>query len=126
MKHPIRSVEDLGRVIRAVRKSTRMRQDDLAAVVGVSQQFAVDVERGKPTVQFGRVLRLLDELGIALSVDIPDEASRTLESLRAKPTGTSRARRSGRDAPSADGAPSSDGATEPIGPDAVGRSEGRR
>ncbi|MEI7444450.1 MAG: helix-turn-helix domain-containing protein [Burkholderiales bacterium] len=97
MKHAIRSAEDLGRVIRAVRKSTGMRQDDLAAVVGVSQQFAVDVERGKPTVQFGRVLRLLDELGIPLTVEIPDEASRTLEALRDRPVRMPRTRRRGPD-----------------------------
>jgi y4mF family transcriptional regulator len=103
MKHPIRSTEDLGLVIRAVRKSTRMRQDDLAAVVGVSQQFAVDVERGKATVQFGRVLRLLEELGIALNVDIPDEASRKLEELRNRPAGPPRVRRGRRDAPAANG-----------------------
>jgi DNA-binding XRE family transcriptional regulator len=84
MKHPIRSVEDLALVIRAVRKSARLRQDDLAAVVGVSRQFAVDVERGKTTVQFGRVLRLIEELGIGLHVDIPEEASRALEALRTK------------------------------------------
>jgi y4mF family transcriptional regulator len=100
MKHPIRSPEDLALVIRAVRKSTRMRQDDLAAVVGVSQQFAVDVERGKPTVQFGRVLRLLEELGVSLNVDIPDEASRKLEELRSKPAGALRMPRRRRDSPS--------------------------
>jgi len=85
MKHPIRSPEALALVIRAVRKSAQVRQDDLAAMVGVSRQFAVDVERGKPTVQFGLVLRLLEELGITLQVDIPEDASRKLEELRAKP-----------------------------------------
>ena len=82
MKHPIHSAADLGLVIRAVRKSTRVRQDDLAGAVRVSRQFTHDAEQGKPTVQLGRVLRLLEELGIALNVDIPDEASRTLATLQ--------------------------------------------
>jgi y4mF family transcriptional regulator len=82
MKHAIHSADDLGMIIRAVRKSTQVRQDDLAAMVGVSRQFAVDVEKGKPTVQLGRVMRLLKELGIELSVEIPSEASRELERLR--------------------------------------------
>lgn len=82
MKHTIHSADDLGVIIRAVRKSTKVRQDDLAAMVGVSRQFAVDVEKGKPTVQLGRVMRLLKELGIELSVEIPSEASRQLERLR--------------------------------------------
>ncbi len=81
MKHPIRSAEDLGLVIRAVRKSRGVRQDDLASTVKVSKQFAVDVERGKPTVQFGRVLLLLKELGIALSVDMDAQALKKLAQL---------------------------------------------
>lgn len=84
MKHTIHSIEDLGLVIRAVRKSSGLRQDDLAGAVGVSRQFTVDVERGKPTVQFGRVLLLLEELGITLAVEIPDEASRTLSDLQTR------------------------------------------
>jgi transcriptional regulator with XRE-family HTH domain len=84
MKIPIHSVEDLGLSIRAVRKSSNVRQDDLAGAVRVSRQFTVDVEKGKPTVQLGRVLLLLQELGIALSVEIPDEAFRTLMLLRSQ------------------------------------------
>jgi y4mF family transcriptional regulator len=82
MKHSILSPIDLARVIRAVRKSVKVRQDDLAGAVGVSRQFAVDVEKGKPTVQLGKVLQLLDELGVVLSVDLPEEASRIYEQLR--------------------------------------------
>jgi len=55
---------------------------DLAGAVRVSRQFTHDVEQGKPTIQLGRVLLLLRELGIALNVDIPDEASRTLATLQ--------------------------------------------
>jgi transcriptional regulator with XRE-family HTH domain len=84
MKHPIHSVEDLGLAIRAVRKSSNVRQDDLAGAVRVSRQFTVDVEKGKPTVQLGRVLLLLQELGIVLNVEIPDEASRTLSQLKSQ------------------------------------------
>jgi y4mF family transcriptional regulator len=82
MKFPIRSSEDLGLAIRAVRKSTGVRQDDLAGAVGVSRQFAVDVEKGKPTVQLGRVLLLLEELGITLNVEIPDAAFQILPKLQ--------------------------------------------
>jgi transcriptional regulator with XRE-family HTH domain len=84
MKKTIASAEDLGLLIRAVRKSTNVRQDDLSAVAGVSRQFAIDVERGKPTAQLGRVLLLLKELGITLTADIPDEAAQSLEQLLEK------------------------------------------
>lgn len=82
MRHVIQSTTELGLAIRAVRKSTQVRQDDLAAMVGVSRQFTVDVEKGKPTVQMARVMRLLKELGIELSVDIPAAASKEFDRLR--------------------------------------------
>lgn len=88
MKHRILSTEDLGLAIRAVRKSSQVRQDDLAGAVGVSRRFTAEVERGKPTVQFGRVLRLLEELGIAVSIDIPDDASRVLAVLKSRQPGS--------------------------------------
>lgn len=97
MKHPIDSTEELGLVLRAVRKNARVRQDDLASIAGVSKQFAVDVERGKPTVQFGRVLRLLAEMGIVLTADISDSVHAELERLRKK-----RKVRAAADAPSSE------------------------
>lgn len=84
MKKPISSSEDFGLLIRAVRKSANLRQDDLSAVAGVSRQFAVDVERGKPTAQVGRVLLLLKELGVPLTAEISEEAAATFEKLRSK------------------------------------------
>jgi hypothetical protein len=82
MRIPIRSAVDIGLAVRAVRRHSRVRIDDLAATAGVSKQFTQDVEHGKPTVQFGRVLKLLVELGISLEIDIPDEAARALATLR--------------------------------------------
>jgi hypothetical protein len=40
------------------------------------------VEHGKPTVQLGRVLELLSELGVSFELDIPEEAARALATLR--------------------------------------------
>lgn len=71
----VRTAEDLGRLIRQQRKRQRLRQADLAAMIGASHVFLGDVEKGKPTVQLGRVLTLLDELGLALRVDIPDDTA---------------------------------------------------
>lgn len=82
MKLPVTSAQDLGHIVRAVRKDAGVRLDDLAAIVGVSKQFTSDVERGKPTVQLGRVLRLLAELGIELSVEVPAAIEPRLTRLR--------------------------------------------
>lgn len=84
MKKTIHTAADLGMVIRAVRKDAGVRQDDLAGVVGVSRQFTVDAERGKPTIQLGRVLRLLEELGVELTVDLTEGAAREFERLAAR------------------------------------------
>lgn len=78
------SVGQLGLVIRAARRSSKVRLDDLAAMAGVSKQFVSDVERGKSTVQLGLVLKLLAELGIPLTLDIPQAAGTELENLRLK------------------------------------------
>lgn len=83
MRIPVQSTVDLGLAVRAVRRHSRVRIDDLAATARVSKQFTQDVEHGKSTVQFGRVLKLLAELGIPLQLDIPDEAARALATLRA-------------------------------------------
>ncbi len=82
MQVPISSVSDLGLAIRAVRHSSKVRLDDLAALAGVSKQFTSDVEYGKSTVQLGLVLKLLEELGIAVHLDIPQEAGTALDALR--------------------------------------------
>ena len=84
MQLPIRSVADLGMAIRAVRKDQGLRQDDTAGGAGVGHVFLRDVERGKETVQLGLVLKVLDELGIELSIDIPDEALGRLTQHREK------------------------------------------
>ena len=72
MRIPISNTADLGHVIRAARKAQGLRLDDAAAFAGVGTVFAGDVERGKPTVQLGRVLRLLEQLGLRLIIDAPD------------------------------------------------------
>ncbi|MDP1686580.1 helix-turn-helix domain-containing protein [Hydrogenophaga sp.] len=84
MQIPIRSVSDLGLAIRAVRKDQGLRQDDTAGGAGVGHVFLRDVERGKETVQLGLVLKVLDELGIQLSIDIPGEAMARINELREK------------------------------------------
>lgn len=82
MRMTIDSPAELGLVLRAVRRAAGVRIDDAAASTGVSKQFASDVERGKATVQLGKVLQLLRELGVVLEVDIPSGAVATLEALR--------------------------------------------
>lgn len=82
MKHLIHSAEDLGFALRAVRKSAKVRLDDLSQTVHVSKQTTTNVEQGKPTVQLGNVLRLLKEMGLTLSVDLPESAMPALRRVQ--------------------------------------------
>lgn len=68
----VKTPEDIGEIIRRVRRNQGIRQDDLAAYIDSSHVFMRDAERGKPSVQLGRVLRALDELGIKVMLQVPD------------------------------------------------------
>ena len=68
----VKTPEDIGEIIRRVRRNQGIRQDDLAAYIDSSHVFMRDAERGKPSVQLGRVLRALDELGIKMTLQVPD------------------------------------------------------
>lgn len=65
---------DLGRAVRAARKRQGVRQDDLAAMVGVSHFFLGDLEKGKDTVSLGRTLKVLKELGLRVRIEPLSEA----------------------------------------------------
>lgn len=73
---PIRTPADLGAAIRDRRRQLHLDQLVLARRVGVSRQWIVEVEKGKPRAGIGLVLRTLDSLGIelALSADRPPVA----------------------------------------------------
>ncbi|MBN9407776.1 MAG: hypothetical protein J0H69_01380 [Burkholderiales bacterium] len=47
----------------------------------MSKQFVSDVEYGKPTVQMGRVLGLLSEMGLQLTLEVPSQAEAELQKL---------------------------------------------
>ena len=71
MRHTVTDTATIARLIHQERKRQGLRQDDLAAMAGASDAFLRDVERGKPTVQLGKVLSVLDELGIRVVLELP-------------------------------------------------------
>jgi y4mF family transcriptional regulator len=64
----IHTPEDLGKVIRARRKQAGVTQAELAGLAAVGTRFVGDVEGGKPTAELGKVLRLLDRLGLRVAI----------------------------------------------------------
>jgi y4mF family transcriptional regulator len=65
------NTDAIGKIVREERKALGLRQSELAAASGVGVRFLVDLERGKPTVQLGRVLAVLAALGCSLDIRRP-------------------------------------------------------
>lgn len=63
--------KEIGSVVRATRKKMRVTQADLALTSGTGLRFIIDLERGKPTCQVGKVLTVLQTLGIETSLIPP-------------------------------------------------------
>ena len=65
----IRTPKDLGAAIRSRRKALKLDQAALAAKVGVSRQWIIDIEKGKPRAPVDLVLQTFKALGMTLSID---------------------------------------------------------
>ena len=68
----ISSAKDIGDIVSALRKHQGIRQADMAGMIGASHVLLRDIERGKETVNIGKVLLLLEELGIRVLLDVPE------------------------------------------------------
>ena len=86
MRIPIANPQEIGRLIRAARKTAGIRQDDTAGAVGMSDVSLGHLERGAPGARLDRVLRVLRELGIDLYADVSDSVATKYDELsRPKP-----------------------------------------
>lgn len=73
MRTLVHSPEDIGLLVRATRIAQGIRTQDLTGTASV--RFLTDLEAGKPTAQIGKVLAVLEELGIHVYLDIPDDVT---------------------------------------------------
>ncbi|PPU78511.1 helix-turn-helix transcriptional regulator [Xanthomonas cucurbitae] len=64
----VRTPSDIGNVIRARRKHLGWDQARLAKQIGVSRQWIVDIEKGKPRAELQLILRALHVLGLQLAL----------------------------------------------------------
>ena len=62
----ITSAEELGTRIRAKRKQAGLTQQKAAALAGIGARFLSELERGKPTVELGKTLKVMSLLGMEL------------------------------------------------------------
>jgi HTH-type transcriptional regulator/antitoxin HipB len=63
--------ESMGEAVRTARKSLGVTQKDLALTSGTGLRFIIDLEKGKPTCQLGKVLTVLHTLGINIKLVLP-------------------------------------------------------
>ena len=75
MKLPIDNAAAIGKVVRASRKVQKIRQDDAAGSIGVSENFLGKIERGSDSVQWGKLFQVLEGLGIQVMVDVPESVA---------------------------------------------------
>ncbi len=61
----------LGKLIRETRKNLGVTQKDLAMTSGTGIRFIIDLERGKETCEIGKVLTILNTLGIGITFTPP-------------------------------------------------------
>lgn len=63
--------EQIGEIVRQTRKAMGVTQKDLALTSGTGLRFIIELEKGKPTCQLGKVLTVLHTLGIKLTLTAP-------------------------------------------------------
>lgn len=66
-----KSPQQLGTAIRARRRQLNVTQKDLAMTCGTGLRFIIDLEKGKPTCQIGKILQVLQALGLKLQISSP-------------------------------------------------------
>jgi len=67
---------DIGGIIRQARRSLGVTQRGLALTSGTGLRFIIELEKGKETAEFGKVLTVLQTLGIQLTLTPPPATKR--------------------------------------------------
>jgi y4mF family transcriptional regulator len=64
--------QQIGALVRTARKNLGVTQRDLAMTSGTGLRFIIELEKGKPTCQLGKVLTVLQTLGIKIDLTLPE------------------------------------------------------
>lgn len=65
----ITKVEQIGELVRMERKKAGLKQAECAALCGVGTRFFSELENGKPTLEIGKVLKILKLLGVEINLE---------------------------------------------------------
>ena len=63
------TVKEIGEIVKKSRKEQDLTQPQLAMACGTGVRFIVDLEAGKETCQIGKVLNVIQMLGLKVRVD---------------------------------------------------------
>lgn len=66
IREPLKSIADLGLLVRDARKAMKMNQAEFAAHAGVGRRFVSELEGGKPSLEFDKVLACAGAAGVDL------------------------------------------------------------
>jgi HTH-type transcriptional regulator/antitoxin HipB len=68
--------QDIGKLVRETRKALDVTQKALALTSGTGLRFIIELEKGKETAEIGKVLTILQTLGIQLTLTPPAAATK--------------------------------------------------
>jgi HTH-type transcriptional regulator/antitoxin HipB len=68
--------QDIGKLVRGTRKALGVTQKALALTSGTGLRFIIELEKGKETAEIGKVLTILQTLGIQLTLTPPPAATK--------------------------------------------------
>jgi HTH-type transcriptional regulator / antitoxin HipB len=68
--------QDIGKLVRETRKGLGVTQKALALTSGTGLRFIIELERGKETAEIGKVLTILQTLGIQIALTPPPAATK--------------------------------------------------
>ena len=81
----IRSPRELGGFLRDARRKAGLSQTELANRLHTSQKWISTVENGKATAEMGMVLRVLEVLGVELSLRIATPEPQPADPAKTQP-----------------------------------------
>ncbi|KZN30861.1 hypothetical protein [Pseudoalteromonas luteoviolacea] len=83
VKFKVRNIKQLGAISKLVRQSQSLVQETAGLLSGNGLTFISQFENGIETVEIGRVLNLLEQLGIDLEINLPPNLpEKTIDKLK--------------------------------------------
>jgi HTH-type transcriptional regulator / antitoxin HipB len=86
----VRSIADVASAVRGRRTDLNLSQSALAERTGISRKWISEFEAGKTTAEFGLVIRVLEELGFELDLELDPSTSAASASPRTSTAGQAR------------------------------------